>query len=205
MLLSAAPSHTQGDRGSASYWLRNHGAADRDARLVVRAHDVFARVAPAAETRRGARPRLVVVDEKEELIAEALRDGSIILSRAVIELCYRQDRRRRIEAGDTRLAFVMAHELAHLAAGDLAHSLSFDEEATAEIVERGDTPEMRQLREILADKSGVQILLMAGYQPRHLWTERRSFFEEWVAYIEQQGGRLTASAVPPGPASGDGP
>ncbi|MEO5330455.1 MAG: M48 family metalloprotease, partial [Magnetococcus sp. YQC-5] len=77
--------------------------------------NIFNRVQDAADKRGNRMPQLKVVNQPEHPWAIALPDGTILLSLGAIHLCYRNVSQKE---GDTRMAFVLGHELAHLAKND---------------------------------------------------------------------------------------
>ena len=106
------------------YWRTNYQeltpAADPRAAT---AHAIFAQLVQVAGTRPGVVPRLFITarDPWEIPLPIAIRDGWIILSKGVLEICFREP-----VWGKDRLAFVLAHELAHHLKDDLWHMRFFD-------------------------------------------------------------------------------
>lgn len=82
---------------------------------VERAHDIFDRVLHAAGRTLGVVPRLFILKRNPSGIALpiAIPDGWVIISKGTLDICYRDS-----VYGDDRLAFVLAHELAHQIKGD---------------------------------------------------------------------------------------
>ncbi|MEW6601355.1 MAG: hypothetical protein AB1499_10340, partial [Nitrospirota bacterium] len=105
------------DRGRKEFWINKYGITKED-RLTERADAVFARVLAASDRRAGVEPALYIIDYDKTPWAQALSDGSIILSRKGLEFCYGK---QSPEDGDSRLAFVIGHELAHQFNGDFWH------------------------------------------------------------------------------------
>ena len=157
-----------------------------------------------AGTRPGKAPRLFIAarDPWDIPLPIALPDGGIILSKGVLEICYRDPAQ-----GDDRLAFVLAHELAHHLNGDLWHLHFF--QALEALRQHGqfqdpgalaslrtvphtasNTEEAVQARELRADGDGIMYAAMAGFNPRAIVTEEPgvNFFAEWVR--AQDPGRL---------------
>src|SRR5215211_6568197 len=73
------------------------------------AHTILAQLVQVAG-KRGVEPRLFITarDPWNITLPIAIRDGWIILSKGVLDICYREP-----TWGKDRLAFVLAHELAH--------------------------------------------------------------------------------------------
>jgi Zn-dependent protease with chaperone function len=74
---------------------------------IAAAHRVFERLLRVAGSRPGVVPRLLVIEDKS-LRVIALPDGGIVLSTGAIDLCY-----AAADNTEDRLAFVLAHEIAH--------------------------------------------------------------------------------------------
>ena len=98
--------------------------------LAAKAHDVFARVAAAADKPGDRYPTLVIAPEKIDIWAKSLEDGRVVLSQRALEVCYHgvSD-----QVWSARLAFIIGHEIAHLAKGDFWHN------AVSEFMERYDS------------------------------------------------------------------
>jgi tetratricopeptide (TPR) repeat protein len=191
-LAFAGPPGGGSARDSGAWWLRTFGTVDpaEDGRAR-RAQEVFERVATAADKRGNRLPQLVVVGAPADPFAVALPDGSIVLTRGALDFCYgsRRGARAAVELGDLRLAFVLAHELAHLASDDFWHRSAF---AAAQRVaaaspplreaEKIARPGHRDLQrsELKADSDGAITMGMAGYSVGHLFATDRDFFARWV-------------------------
>src|SRR5262245_5761657 len=85
---------------------------------VARAHAIFRRLVEVAGRRAGVVPRLLIIasDPWDLALPIALPDGGIVLSKGVLEISYRDPAR-----GDDRLAFMLAHEIAHQLNDDFWH------------------------------------------------------------------------------------
>ncbi|HEV8240513.1 MAG TPA: M48 family metalloprotease [Thermoanaerobaculia bacterium] len=188
------------DRGV--WWVDTYGAVDpaKDARAAL-AQGVFERMSAAVDKRGNRLPRLVVVGAPKDPFAVALPDGSIVLTRGALDFCYGLlPMRKPTDArGDLRLAFVLGHELAHLASDDFWHRAAF---AEAERIRTGSrergpkdriidppSPHDLQLAELKADSGGVITMAMAGYSPDELFDVDPNFFQGWV----RQAGGLGAA------------
>ncbi len=113
---------------------------------VLRAQAVFGRLTQVTDRISGSHIRLVVVDSDTRPWAIAVPDGGIILSKGALAFCYKDEP----EIGDTRLAFVLGHELSHLTAGDFWH-----QSVQLEFANRPDTKDVDRIRETLARAAGV--------------------------------------------------
>ncbi|MFP3939626.1 MAG: hypothetical protein ACLF0P_04910 [Thermoanaerobaculia bacterium] len=147
-----------------------------------RARAVFEGIRHAA----GQNAELLLLEVARGPLALALADDTIVLSREALDRCYRTGEGA---AGDARLAFVLGHELAHLANGDFWHASAFTTVRSA----RNPSAELRALQELLAqdatdrqvlelkaDDAGILATILAGYDPEPLLSGSRTFFEEWV-------------------------
>jgi tetratricopeptide (TPR) repeat protein len=185
-----APDATHGqDRPSdfGAWFLRTYGPADP--KLVAKADGVFRRVLAVADQKSGRQPRLLVVDKPEGLEAQALPDGTIVINPALIRFCVAGARAMDHE-GEARLAFVLGHEMAHLAYDDAWHA-----EAFAALRRYGDrdladltrdwvreSAAERQAKELRADRAGFMFMLMAGYPPQAIIDGRTDFLTEWARH-----------------------
>lgn len=105
----------------ASWWIKRYGEVkSTENRFVERATKVFERVLAASD--KYGLPKLVIVKTQGNPWAIAVRDGSAIVSEGALNLCYKGVSE---EKGDARLAFVLGHELSHLAKNDFWHSFAF--------------------------------------------------------------------------------
>ncbi|MEN8128882.1 MAG: M48 family metalloprotease [Pseudomonadota bacterium] len=132
---------------------------------VARAHDVFARVkAVADKSAKRSQPRLVVVNSPGDPWAIALPDGHVVLSRSAVELCHED---ATIDDAEARLAFILGHELAHMASDDFLHKEVFQFLAKQE-----KAPKLRAEHangtELAADASGFIYASMAGFSVERL-------------------------------------
>ena len=161
--------------------------------LIAKAHDVFARVAAAADKPGDRYPTLAIASEKDDIWAKSLEDGRVVLSQRALEVCYHgvSD-----QVGSARLAFIIGHEIAHLAKGDFWHN------AVSEFMDRYESEEkgLKELnkivrdfetikvRELRADSYGLLYAFMAGYAPDVIVNRSdTNFFREWA---NQLSGRI---------------
>src|SRR5439155_11527887 len=79
------------------------------------AHTIFKQLVQVAGTRSGVAPRLLIIasDPWDRVLPIALRDGWIVLSKRVLNICYQEQAH-----GKDRLAFMLGHEIAHQLNGD---------------------------------------------------------------------------------------
>jgi tetratricopeptide (TPR) repeat protein len=194
LALAATPPLAAADspRDRASWWIREYGPFTADRALVERATAIFRRVAAAADKSGNRLPKLLLINAKGEPWALSLPDGSVVVTRGALELTLGK---AKGEAGDARLAFVLGHELAHLAKDDFWHASAFSALAKYDR-RRGDgkqpeteaqstlgllqtTPRDLQSAEHQADAYGMLYASWAGYSPQTLLEQPDSFFAQW--------------------------
>jgi tetratricopeptide (TPR) repeat protein len=189
------------------YWRSNYEelAAPDDPR-VERAQAIFKRLLDAAGRKPGVVPRLFIMkrDPLNVSLPIAIPDGSIILSKGTLDICYREPLH-----GDDRLAFVLAHELAHQLKDDFWHMRFFQalEASQAQKPQpSSDLVELRRLvsatdeiwtKELQADEYGIVYASMAGFNTDAIVAEDRgvNFFQAWVQALAP--GRLSAAYASP--------
>lgn len=103
------------EKGSRGYWLARYGEIRPESNpLSRRSHDVFRKLLKALDRRKGIDPELIIINYSGSPLAQSLVDGTIILTKNALEFSYRDG---DLDAGDSRLAFVVGHELTHLFSG----------------------------------------------------------------------------------------
>jgi hypothetical protein len=196
-----APSYGKDPRGSIHFYISNYGAIDggSDA-LVARAHEVFERVRSVSDKSANRLPALKVIRTTGEPWAVALPDGYVVLSKGALELCYNGVSKK---TGDTRLAFVLGHELAHLSHNDFWHrdvqlalSGTSHKQLSPQVAEillgegqiAGSEVESHLKRikekELEADDAGFAYAAMAGYEVGSLLVgdeQSKDFLSYWVS------------------------
>jgi tetratricopeptide (TPR) repeat protein len=210
-LLLASSADADNPKDYASWWIKNYGVVDSKMDpFVGRAERVFERVAAASDKRGNRLPRLIIIKASGDPYAQAIKDGSVILTQGGLRICYQGV---TPEKGDARLAFILGHELAHLAKDDFWHSLAFvalkefgDEKKVHEILANElkwdiadpKTQEFIRKQELQADSYGLIYMTMGGYEPKAIIDkEGTNFFEDWVSKIT---GKIAYSdATHPGP------
>jgi len=211
LLLVVPSAQAQIPKDYAGWWIKNYGVVDSKIDpLAARAEKVFERVSAAADKMGSRFPRLIIIRADGDPYVQAIRDGSVILTYGGLKICYKGV---SLAKGDARLAFVLGHELAHLAKDDFWHSSAF-----AAVREFGDDRQVRESlisqfkwdatdpktqdfikkQELQADSYGLIYMTMAGYDPKMIIEkDKTNFFEEWVSQIT---GRIAyKDATHPGP------
>jgi tetratricopeptide (TPR) repeat protein len=202
-VLTSASARGQ-EKDHVSWWVRQYGLVDAIQQpRAIRAERIFERLAATADKRANRVPRLAVLDADGNPFAMALPDGTILLTRGALRICYQNV---PLATGDARLAFVLGHELSHLSNDDFWHAAAFDamtlhgettpsDEVVTILFE--DSPEDAVKRELQADAYGMLYMTTAGYDPQVLF-QKGSFFEEWAQELDALGVRALNGH--PGPA-----
>ncbi len=157
-----------------------------------KAHAIFQRLVQVAGKRPGIVPRLHIVATTpwDMVLPIAIRDGWIILSRKALERCYQEP-----QWGDDRLAFILAHELAHQLKDDLWHIRFFEalkgtvSPQLLEEIRRGMNETGHVLaREMQADEHGIIYAAMAGFHTSAIVSGNQdvNFFAEWIRALDPQ-------------------
>ncbi|MCP4699760.1 MAG: hypothetical protein GY862_23355 [Gammaproteobacteria bacterium] len=157
-----------------SYIRRHGGCAASGNERVIRANAVFDKIRAAANKKLW--PEFAIVNKgppNKPFLAVARKDNTILLSKSVTDLSYAGVSN---ELGDSRIAFIVGHELAHLANGDLLPK-AFQGSAQKKPANRQD-----RNREIKADEGGFIYAAIAGFSVDKLLAEENGqtdFFIYW--------------------------
>ncbi len=167
-------------RNEVAFYIASYGEVRPDQNLqVARAHRVFQRVRRVADRNAKRPPRLVVVNSPAKPWAVALPAGHIVLSLEAVNACHRGADATEAEA---RLAFVIGHELAHLAADDFwhheVHGFLASRPGAGPINAYLRSQRHNRARELAADDRGYLYAAMAGFPVESL--AKRGFFERWM-------------------------
>ena len=183
---NADPSET-----SVDFYIETYGAvASRQDPKVRTAQEVFERVRAAADKSGRRTPRLVIIDGATNAWAIALPSGHIVLSRKGLELCFKD---ASPALAKTRLAFILGHELAHLAHDDYWHN-----EVEQFLARTPDTQRIAHFldqsfeareAELAADDKGYLYAAIAGYPVARLLDtsrDKKDFFTFWMQQTQSQ-------------------
>lgn len=198
VLLVPTPASADDARARLEFWKTNYGelqAADNP--RVAKAHEIFARVLGAAGKRAGVEPRLFIVKGGGAAVplAIALPDGGIVISRQVLDICYKDP-----DKGDDRLAFILAHEIAHELKDDFWHLKFFeavelsqkggpsDKAAIDEVRTIANKSQEPLLKEMQCDEYGIVYASMAGFDTRAIVMEddKVNFFRYFAAALDPE-------------------
>lgn len=172
------------DISRKDYWINKYGEA-KESPLSTRAQRVFERVLAASDRRAGLEPELHIIDYNGKPWAQSLADGSVILTKNAVDFCYAN---RTPEEGDSRLAFVIGHELAHQFNGDFWHyrflrTAEGDKDGmqTFQVIkDLAKNPDTFVAKEIQADQYGIIYSTLAGYSSEDIISDDGNFFIEWA-------------------------
>ncbi len=161
---------------TADELVRTYGALyQKDHPLVSTAQTIFRQVRAAADKKGERYPdRLLILRKSGGPLAWVSKDGKIVLTRKGMEFCFKDVDK---ETGSARLAFILGHELAHLAKDDDWHgtvrtiqNFETNPKVAQDIValfseaeDTGRDRKMRRRKELEADAYGLLYACMAGY------------------------------------------
>ncbi len=187
IVLADPLSTAQRPEESITYWKPFEVLPSEDQK-VKEADDVFNQLLLGWEETRIA-PQLHVVRSDKGPWAASLDDGTVLLSREAIDICLKSGSKM----GRDRLAFVLAHELAHQRADHLWHRRFFRMAGQQPPQIRGrmlggisaDQLEVADLeaKETQADREGLLLIVMLGFNPYSVVGEDTHFFSEWIESI----------------------
>jgi tetratricopeptide (TPR) repeat protein len=151
---------------------------------------VFNRVKNVADRAKPCLPGLFIINSDKGIFAVAIPDGGIVISRKALDICYSDAGK---DAGNRRMAYILGHELAHMANNDFVHKEAFQalekwgsRKAVKELKKYFYPPEKERetveikKRELLADRMGVFYAAMAGYDVGGLFLETDNFLTHWA-------------------------
>jgi tetratricopeptide (TPR) repeat protein len=175
------------------WWINEYGdytktVGKNDSR-VKRAFAVFERVKNVADKVEARIPRLFIINTNGSgrPFALVLPDGGIIINLETLEICCGHKKtgqgedEKKLKEGDQWLAFILGHEIAHLAQKDFTHQKAFLGQQKHEDKKMWSEDKKREL---LADTNGALYAVMAGYDISALFGRENKFLRCWV---EQAG------------------
>lgn len=182
-------------------WLVDIGGelSSEDCPRIESVRAVFERVRAAADKRANRPPKLLLIRETDDPWIMCLKDGTVVLTMKGIEICYSSGSESE---GDDRLAFIIGHELAHLAKDDFWDMAAFE---TLQKVDKSQKLAIRELlglfgrkspgdeseagkkrkqQEVEADSYGLIYAVMAGFNPGTIVNESgKNFLRYWADQI----------------------
>jgi tetratricopeptide (TPR) repeat protein len=179
------------------YWRTNFTELDTTDKRVAQAQRIFERILNTAGSRHGVHPRLLIIKEDPLNISlpVSIPDGWVILSKSVLDLCYKNPR-----YAEDKLAFVLAHEIAHLLDDDFWHINFFNAIDISKTKGVSNESVLNQIKgiigdaekvaakELRADEKGVLFASMAGFDVSAVVGKKPSenFFKEWEQMLDVQ-------------------
>jgi tetratricopeptide (TPR) repeat protein len=177
------------------YWRLNYTElSPANDKRVVQAQAIFERILNAAGSRLGVHPRLLIIKEDPLNITlpVSIPDGWVILSRSVLDLCYKNS-----TSAEDKLAFVLAHEIAHLLDDDFWHINFFNAIDISRSRGVSDESVLNQIKgiigeadkvaakELRADEKGVLFASMAGFDVSAVIGKdsEDNFFKQWESLL----------------------
>ncbi len=185
-----------------AFYIDSYGelTAQQDPRVAT-AQRIFKRVRLVADRNSKRLAKLVVINSKTHAWAIALPAGHIVLSRQVLNIIHQN---ASTELAEARLAFVLGHELAHLANDDFWHhevESFMQDTADAQKISKfiNQHFEAKQA-ELAADDKGYLYAAMAGYpvdlllrnKMQQAGAKEQDFFTFWM----QQTNTKTSASHP---------
>ncbi len=172
------------NRGSSTFYIEEYGIlTPAHSEKVEQAYIVFNRLKRANSSNNQSHYKLIILPRTAanwENWAMSLADGTIVLVENLLDVCF--DESDQIsEKGKARLAFILAHEMAHLNEKHhtyLKHGYSLQFQNNVRPI---SSENLRQI-EANADYSGLILMTMAEYQPRFLM-DQSNFFLEYIKSV----------------------
>lgn len=182
-------------RSGTDYYLQTHGRIDPT--KLPRVYAIFDGVRTVADKSGGLWPDLIVVNDKQDATAFVLEDGSIVLSQRALDI---------INAGvdtplaEARLAFVLGHELAHVADNDFWDHQVRERLAAREIASElpasvSTTAADQRKKELKADDLGFLYAALAGFRVERL-VRPTPATQDFLTYWTDQIGAQDAEGYP---------
>ncbi len=155
---------------------------------------IFKRVLSVADKNSKRMARLVVINNNTKAWAISLPDGHIVLSKQVLEIAHRNADQ---ELAQARLAFVIGHELAHLANDDFWHhevesfmQNTSDAKKIAQFLNQNFTARQAELA---ADDKGYIYAAMAGYAVDELVRNKHADQDFFTFWMQQTNTKVSPS------------
>jgi tetratricopeptide (TPR) repeat protein len=182
------------------FYIENFGGRV-DPETIPHVYEVFAQIRAVAEVTNRNLPQLVVIKDLPGPPAFVLPDGNLILTQQALEVIYNGV---PLWEGNARLAFVLGHELAHLASDDfwsaevkhLIQSKALSGEIDGAILDQMEQDKTDLIeRELKADDKGFLYAAMAGFPVETLLAHENDFLSYWVAKTHTQSSTTHPEAI----------
>lgn len=182
------------------FYIENFGGSV-DPVTVPHVYDVFMKVRAVAEVNHRDLPQLVIIKDLPGPPAIVLSDGYIVLAERALDVVYNAV---PISEGNARLAFVIGHELAHLANDDFWNAEAehlIRSKALSGAIDRALLDQLRQdnedliNKELQADDKGFLYAAMAGFPVEKLLAPESDFLGYWVGETNTQSSPMHPQAA----------
>ena len=188
-------------RHHVGFYIENYGGRI-DPKTLPNVYHVFNKILDVAEVTNRDLPQLVII---EDLLtgppAFVLPDGNVVLTQRALDVIYNEV---PLWEGNTRLAFVLGHELAHLASDDfwnaevehLVQSKALSGEIVDSIVDQIERDNKDFIKiELKADDKGFLYAAMAGFPVEVLLAHENDFLSYWVTETGTQTSKTHPEAI----------
>jgi len=151
-----------------------------DQEMIENAYVIFERVRSVADKKANRYPELDIISQKG-IRAYAQEDGFIRITQDTIRFCYANVDKN---IGNTRLAFIFGHEMAHLANDDFwGYSSQTNQYDFGTRSNEKQANNERIKKEFKADAYGILYAFLADYDPKKIIQQNNdSFFHKWEHY-----------------------
>jgi len=156
--------------------ITNSKAQQINQKNIIRAEEIFKRVLEAADKRYNRYPKLKIIN-KAGVWAKVKEDGTIRITQEAINFCFNNV---SYDTGNSRLAFIFGHEMAHLANDDFWSKSTKNFWENSISPENSFVPYNNYQMEYKADYYGLLYSSMAGYDPKQIAGANKNFVEKWV-------------------------
>ena len=158
---------------SAISYQRLNEISAKDNEKVAQAHQVFKRLLRSWDYTR-VEPQLFVIDSPKGIWAQSQENGVILLSIEALNLCFQNEKQ-----AEDRMAFMLAHELAHQRADHLWTPRSSVVANNKGILAANLNMQDLEKKEEKADQDGLLMMSMVGFNP-YTVVDGVHFYKVWV-------------------------
>jgi len=172
-------------RNHESWWIAQYGLISTNEPIVGRVHKIFHKILDVADKHSDRFPRLILLSQTEEHCAFTLENGAVIITQEALDLCYKNV---DPEIGDVAIAFVIAHELAHLSQNHFENGLhlkTFFKDWILRFFNESDNTN-KEIIELEADRIAVLTLMQAGLNPNLILKGKNNIFQRWLSNASGQ-------------------
>jgi len=177
-------------RSNISSWKNAFDLVPQDHAYVKRVQNIFQRLKSVVGNK-VLLSELYILESDNQPWAIALEDGNVVLSRGALDIVYGA-RDSSLEAKDARMAFVLGHELNHIAKADFWHEQVYRGFVSRNVNDANSSlPDnvRRRESELRADEDGFIYASLAGFNTRELFTSIENepdFLHHWVQQTQSR-------------------